>query len=104
MLAQVNIGSEFNSPFGQSVGINSLVSTILNASLVIAGVLMLFFFVIGGIQMIASAGSSNPEGAEKAKKAATSALVGFVVIFVAYWIIRVIEEITGIKFVTQPNL
>ena len=54
--------------------------------------------------MIASAGSSNPEGAEKAKKAATSALVGFVVIFVAYWIIRVIEEITGIKFVTQPNL
>jgi hypothetical protein len=43
--------------------------------------------------VIKSAGS---EGKGKGKDAITNALVGFIIIFSAYWIIQAIEIITGI--------
>lgn len=100
----VDIGSNFNSPFGKTSGIGDLVSTVLNAALVVSGVIVLFMFVYAGIQMIAGAGSGKPENAEKAKQAATYAAVGFAIIFIAYWLIRLIEIITGNNFITQPSL
>ncbi len=96
----VKIGGAFGSPFGQGVGIGSLISTLITAALVLAGVIMLFLFVIGGIGIIAGAGSDNPEGVAKGRKAVTSALIGFIIIVAAYWIIQIIETITGIPIVT----
>ena len=100
----VNIGTSFGSPFGQEKGIGSLVSLILNISFVLAGVLILFFFVLGGIQIIQGAGKNNPESVAKGRQAVTAAVLGFVIVFVAFWIIRVIELITGFNFITAPNL
>ncbi len=77
-----------------------MVSLILRVSFVIAGILILFFMLMAGFQIISSAGSSNPEGAKKGKAAAEAAVVGFVIVFVAYWIIRIIEIITGSNFIT----
>lgn len=77
-----------------------LISLILKAAFAISGVLILFLIVFAGFTIIASAGSNNPEGAKKGKDAATAAALGFVIIFVAYWIIRIIELITGQRFIT----
>ena len=77
----------------------SLVST----AITIAGIILLFLLVGGGIAMIAGAGSDNPEQVQKGKQAATSAVVGFIVVFVAYWIVRLIEVLTGTTFITQPG-
>jgi hypothetical protein len=99
----VDIGTSFNSPFGQEKGIGDLVSAIISNALVIAGVILVFFFVIGGISMMAGAGQDNPEKAAKGKQAATSALLGFIIIFAAYWIIRIIESITGLA-ILNPGL
>ena len=99
-LAQIDIGDKF---FGVGGGIrdaNSIsgyVTLFLNASFVIAGVLLLFYFVLGGIGMIAGAGKDNPQQIEKGKQAATSALIGFIVVFASYWIVKLIEQLTGIK-------
>ena len=49
--------------------------------------------------MIAGAGKSDPQSVEKGKKAATSALIGFVVVFSAYWIVKLIETITGLNLI-----
>jgi hypothetical protein len=103
-LAEVNIPEAFGSPLGQTKGINDLVSLILKSSFVIAGIIVLFFFIIAGFQMISGAGEQNPEKSAKAKQAITGALTGFILIFVAYWIIRIIELITGVNFITSPNL
>jgi uncharacterized membrane protein len=103
-LAQVDIPSTFGSPLGQTKGINDIVSLILKSSFVLAGLVVLFFFIIAGFQMISSAGQENPEKSAKAKQAITGALTGFIIIFVAYWIIRIIELITGVNFITSPNL
>jgi len=103
----VDIGTSFNSPFGQEKGIGDLVSAIISNALVIAGIILVFFFVIGGISMIismmAGAGQDNPEKAAKGKQAATSALLGFIIIFAAYWIIKIIESITGLA-IFNPGL
>lgn len=93
----VNIGQQFNSPIGNTVGLGGLVSIILSNALVIAGIILIFLLVFGGISIIAAAGRDNPEGAAKGKQAVTAALVGFIIIFAAYWIIQIVEIITGVK-------
>lgn len=61
---------------------------------------MLFLLVLGGIGVIAGAGGDNPERAAKGKQAVTSAIIGFIIIIVAYWIIQIIENITGITILS----
>lgn len=100
----LDIGSTFGSPFGQSKTLGDLVSLVLRSSFVIAGVLILFFLVMGGIQIIAGAGKDSPETAAKGKQAVTAAVIGFVIVFVAYWIVRIIELIAGTPFITQPGI
>ena len=97
----VNIGAEFG---GYSGNVGSLISLILTGSLTIAGIMVLFMIVYAGIKMIGSAGQNKPEDAAKAREAATYAAIGFAIIFSAYWIIRLIEVITGSSFITAPNL
>lgn len=96
----VDIGTTFDSPFGQGKGLGDLVSVVLSNVLVIAGIVLLFFFIFGGISMIAGAGQDNPEKAAKGKQAATAALIGFIIIFAAYWIIKIVETITGLKILS----
>lgn len=100
----VNIGSEFGSPLGQSKTLGDIVSLLLNASFAIGGLIVLFLFILAGYSFIAGAGSNDPQSIEKGKKAATSAIIGFIIILSAYWIIRVIEIITGSNFVTNPGI
>jgi hypothetical protein len=99
----VSIGESFGSPFGASKGLGDLVTLILNISFTISGILILFFFVFGGIQMIQGAGKNNPESVAKGKQAVTAAVIGFAIVFVAFWIIRVLELITGVNFITAPS-
>lgn len=102
-LAQFNIGDKFfggsNSIFNTGntsvEGIGKLVSLFLNISFVVAGVILLFFFILGGIGMIGSAGQSDPQKAEQAKKTVTSALIGFIIVFASYWIVQLIGQLTG---------
>ncbi len=101
----VPIGTTFGSPFTAEAGgknLGDLVSLGLQISFVLAGLLVLFFIVFAGFQIVAGAGQNNPEAAKKGKEAATAAVLGFVIIFVAYWIIRIIEVISGYNFITKP--
>lgn len=99
---KVDIGNVFNSPFSVSGGktIGDLVSLIINISFVLGGILVLFFIIFAGFNIIAGAGQNNPEAAKRGQQAATAAVIGFAIIFVAYWIVRIIEIITGYSFLT----
>ncbi len=100
----VDIGTSFfgnnSSPLAQLTSVGDLVSLILKISFVIAGVLILFFMVVAGFQMVAGAGTNNPESAKKGKEAASAAVIGFVIVFVAYWIVRIIEIISGLTLIS----
>jgi len=101
---QMNIGNTF---FGNSAAntfknvgeVGSVVTLFLNIAFVIAGLILLFFFILGGIGMISSAGQSDPQKAEQAKKTITSAIVGFVIVFASYWIVKLIGQLIGL-----PNI
>lgn len=98
-IAQVPIGPTFfgNSASFQDLGsVGSLVSLFLKISFVLAGLILLFYFILGGIGMIGSAGKNDPKAAEQAKATITSAVMGFVVVFVAYWIVKLIGQLLKI--------
>lgn len=100
-LTQIDINNEFfNTRFhklSQLTGIGELVSLFIKIVFAVSGVIILVFIIMAGIGLIAGAGSNDPEKIEKGKQSATSALIGFVVVFVAYWIVQLIELWTGMK-------
>ena len=53
--------------------------------------------------VIKGAGANDPQSSAQGKNAATAALVGFVIILSAYWIIRIIEATTAIN-ILEPTL
>ena len=103
-LAQVSIGDKFGSPLGQTVFVGQLISIIISLAFAIASIIIVFLLISGGIGIISGAGSENPEAVKKGQQAVTSAIIGFIIVFVAYWIIRILELITGVNFVTIPGL
>lgn len=99
-LADVSIGNSFLGKthfLTQTTGAGTLVSVIASNAFVLAGIIVLFIFVLGGIGIIAGAGNNDPEQIEKGKKTLTSALIGFLVVFTAYWIVQLIGKLTGIN-------
>ncbi len=103
LLAAVSIGDTLNSPWGKSLGFGSLVSLVLKLGLVVSGLIIMFLFVFGGIQIISGAGNSDPKQAAAGQQAINSAVVGFIIVFVAFWIVRLIEVITKVNFISNPN-
>jgi hypothetical protein len=102
-LSQVDIGQIFDSPIGQTLGIGDIVSIVLSNSIILAGVILVFLLIFGGISIIMGAGQNNPESAAKGKQAITAALIGFLIVFSAYWIIQIVEVMTGYQ-ILSPTL
>lgn len=61
--------------------------------MVIAGIIIFFYAVFGGFTIITNAG--NPDKQKEGTQAITNALLGFALIFGAYWIIQIIKALTG---------
>lgn len=85
-----------NNKFLSLSSISGLISIFLNAAFALAGLILLFFFILGGIGMISSAGESDPKKAEEAKKTITSAIIGFVIVFTSFWIVKLIGKFIGL--------
>lgn len=85
------------SIFASTSGVGSLVSLFLNIVFVVAGIILLFYFIAGGIAMIGSSGQNDPQKMEQAKKTLTSAFIGFVIVFVSYWIVQLMASLFGIS-------
>jgi len=101
---EVNIGKDFwvKDKIGigtKDIGFNSIgdiISNLLNNVYVLAGIILFILLIVGGFMIMIAAGQENPDQAKKGKQAITSALIGFVVIFCAYWIMKIIKILTGL--------
>lgn len=102
-IADVDIRSVFlgNSSTNLSDvgGISLYVSAIVAGAISVSGIILLFLLIGGGISIISGAGKNDPQSVQKGKQAVTSALIGFVVVFTAYWIVKLIETITGLSLI-----
>ena len=60
-----------------------------------AGIALLIYLVIGGFQFMLSRG--DPKATQAAQSKITNAVIGFVIIFLSYLIVRLIEQLFGLQ-------
>jgi hypothetical protein len=77
--------------------LGAFISLLLKNVFTLAGIILLALLVFGGLTFILGAGSGDAKKAEQAKSAITSSLIGFLVIFASFFIIQIIEVITGLS-------
>jgi len=82
---------------GQSIG--DVVAGLLPYLFAGAGLLLLLFLLYGGISLMLSRG--DPKAMQSAKEKISGALIGFIVVFAAYWIVQILGRMLGIEAVIQ---
>lgn len=88
MLENIQKNAGITSP--ESVG--SLISDILQKYVFYAaGIALLIYLISGGFQLMLSRG--DPKAIQSAQGKITNALLGFVIVFSAYWIVGLIGRI-----------
>lgn len=90
------IGSNFATP-------NALLSVILRNSLTVIGIILLILLIFGGISFIMGANNNDPKKTAQAQAILTDALIGFAVVFLAFFIIQIIEVLTGLD-ILNPSI
>lgn len=80
---------------GPASNVYSILSLILRYVYVIAGLILLFYLISGGFSMMTNPTDEKALTAAKAKL--TNALFGFLLLFLSYWIVQIIEVILGIS-------
>ena len=106
-LAQIDIGTEFKlgeKPVGDVFpDIGTFISNILPNIYVLAGILLFLLLIAGGYGIIMGAGSGESQKVGQGQKAVTAAVIGFIIIFASYWIIQIIEVVTGVN-IFKPGM
>lgn len=83
------------APITEWKNIGDIVSRLLIYIFPLAGMATFIYLLIGGFGYLTAAG--NEEAAKKAQGQITNALIGFLIIFLSYWIVRILEIILGIE-------
>jgi len=73
--------------------LGSILSIVLRNIYVIAAIVLFIMIFVGGLGMIINAG--NAEKQKQSSQTLSSAVLGFVIMFLSYWLIKIIEIITG---------
>ena len=87
-------------PLGdKTVTLGGIVSSLFTIALPIAGIGLLIMILSAGFTLLTSAGDAKKM--EKGKQTLTYGIVGFLVIFVAYWITQFFGTVFGITAITD---
>ena len=81
-------------PLAQGRTLGNYITPLLKASLIGAALIAFLIFLGGGVAVIASAG--NPKQTEGGKNAITAGVIGLVLVVSAYWIVQIVEILTGL--------
>jgi hypothetical protein len=75
--------------------IECIFKNFLNIATTLAGLAVFIMFLAGGFKYLTSAG--DPKGTESAKSTLTYAVLGLVLVIVAWFILQFIKEFTGVE-------
>ena len=85
---------EFADKFGEAT-IGDIFSVLLPYIYSLAGLILFIYLIIGGFEFLTSGG--NKDKIQSAQSKLTNAVVGFVIIFLSYWLVKIIEIIFGLQ-------
>src|SRR3990170_3081780 len=94
LYGELNQGTA-NFVFDESLTLGQIISSLVPYLFVIAGLLLLLYLVFGGFGLMTSRG--DPKAVAASRERITFALVGFIIIFVSYWIVQIVGQILGIQ-------
>lgn len=79
---------------GEQGTIGNIVSEFIKYLFPLAGILLLLYLIIGGFGLMTSGG--DPKAVQSAKSKITNALIGFVIVFAAYWVVQIVASVLGL--------
>lgn len=90
----INIGEEWPlaKPFPT---LASVVTRLLPLALVIGGVIFFIMVIVSGFSILAGAGSDDAAAKARWHQILTYGVAGLIIMFGAYWVIQIINYITG---------
>lgn len=96
------IAQDTGKAIAQAIGLKEELTTIggtvgsfMNYAIVIGGLLLFLYFVWGGFEMLT--GSGDPKAQASGKRRMTAAAAGFAILFVSFWIMEILQILTGAK-------
>ena len=98
-MLRIGPGGDVGTKYSQ---VSQFLNLLIPLAFIVAGLILLFLLIGGGFSIIASGG--NAKGVEQGKNQITGAVIGFLVIFAAYWIIQIIEKFTGVPILSGSGL
>ena len=75
--------------------IGQIINDLVPYIFALAGLALMMVLIWGGFGLMTSAG--DPKKMEAARGKLTNAIIGFIIIFMAYWLVQILETIFGIK-------
>jgi hypothetical protein len=91
----VNHPTGLKNEFTGEKPLGAIISELLKYVFAATGILLFIYLLFGGFQLLTSAG--EPKTVEEAKGKITNAIIGFVIIFIAYWLLQFIQSIFGLE-------
>ena len=100
-------GSAIHNPLVAIEGVTALanyIGTFWQAAYIVGGLLVLAYFLYGGILFIIASG--DKEAVAKAQKILTNAIIGLVILAASYPVIKIIEVVFGMNIlqITWPTV
>ena len=80
-------------------GIGTIVSELVKYLFPLAGLLLLLYLIYGGYRYMLSRG--DPKTLQEAKGVITNALLGFVIVFISFWLVQIVGTILGLDVIVQ---
>ncbi len=80
---------------GKYDNLGSIISSLLPYVLTAAGLVLFVMLIMGGFDLMFA--GTDAKKAEAGKARITAAIIGFVIIFAAYWITQILEIVLGIS-------
>ena len=75
--------------------ITDIVKDLLPYVFAIAGIILLLYLIFGGLQLMFAKG--DPKAIQAAWTKITNAVIGFVIVFTAYWIVQLVANALNIQ-------
>lgn len=97
-VALAQVGNIVPSQISPTNNIITVVQAIVRFILIVAFVLAFVMLLVGGIRWIMAGG--DEKSVEKARNTITAALIGLVVVLIAYAIIRIVETFFNVNIIS----
>lgn len=89
------VGLKVGSATGSDIKLGTILSALLPYLYVAGGFILFIMMIWGGFEMLT--GATEQKSQEAGKQRITTAIIGFILLFVSYWIAQILQIIFGIR-------